>query len=138
MISTKICPQHHLGEEKIAWRSSYTMPSNYIKKKKKKNQSWKQKHKHEVPMYIFWSRKKGSSCLTPNGQELWPNTGNILTSLFLLLLSFKFTLISYLQLINLGKSVGWKSRALMILGLDPEKTDIKSEETGGGRRKVLR
>ena len=30
------------------------------------------------------------------------------------------------------KSVGWKSRALMIFGLDPEKTDTKSEETDGG------
>ena len=30
------------------------------------------------------------------------------------------------------------SRALMILGLDLEKTNTKSEETGGGRPKVLR
>ena len=28
------------------------------------------------------------------------------------------------------KSVGWKSRPLMILGLDPEKANIKSEGTG--------
>ena len=36
------------------------------------------------------------------------------------------------------KSVGQKSRALMILELEPENTNTKSEETGGGQPKVLR
>lgn len=42
------------------------------------------------------------------------------------------------KLINLRKSVGCKSQALMMLRLIPERTDTKSEETNEGQLKILR
>ena len=42
------------------------------------------------------------------------------------------------QLMNPVISVGWKSRVLMSLWLNPKKTNKKLEETGGSRPRTLR